>query len=149
VVDVLSWKHQFKVVYVGETKLQKEVRLGSRRDEFAKEVRQNIQNGVKSHFHLRSGLLWYKQNRLYVLQGKMRDVILTECHDGLLAGHGGAKRHTTFLKKTYYWPNMKDNAKEYVKFANKIRHLTRSKHDCCNLCLFLKGHGKVCPWISW
>jgi hypothetical protein len=52
VPDALSWKHQLKVVYVGDTELQKEVRLVSRRDVFAKEVRQNIQNGAKSHFHL-------------------------------------------------------------------------------------------------
>ncbi len=37
VPDVLSRKHQLNVVYVGEIELQKEVRLGSRRDEFAKE----------------------------------------------------------------------------------------------------------------
>jgi hypothetical protein len=35
VSDVLSQKHQLKLVYVGETELQKEVRLASRRDEFA------------------------------------------------------------------------------------------------------------------
>jgi hypothetical protein len=113
--DALSRKHQLKVVYVGETELQKEVRLASRRDAFAKEFRQNIQNGAKSHFHLRNGLLWYKQNRLYVSEGKIRDTILKECHDGPLAGHGGAKRTTTFLKKSYYWPNLKDSAEEYVK----------------------------------
>jgi hypothetical protein len=45
----------------------------------------------------------------------MRDALLKECHDGLLASHGGAKRTTTFLKKSYYWPNLKDDAKEYVK----------------------------------
>jgi hypothetical protein len=102
-------------VYVGESELQKEVRLTSRRDAFAKETRQNIQNGAKSHFHLRNGLLWYKQNRLYVPEGKIRDTLLKECHDGPLAGHGGAKRTTTFLKKSYYWPNLKDSVEEYVK----------------------------------
>ncbi len=50
VPDVLSRKHQLKVVYMGETKLQKEVQLTSRCDKFAKEVKQNIQNGAKSHF---------------------------------------------------------------------------------------------------
>ncbi len=50
VPDALSRKHQLKVVYVGESKLQKEVRLASRQDAFAKEVRQNIENGAKSHF---------------------------------------------------------------------------------------------------
>jgi len=90
------------MVYVGKTKLQKEVRLASRRDAFAKETRQSIQNGAKSHFHLQNGLLWYKQNQVYVLEGKIRDTLLKECHDGLLASHGGAKRTTTFLKKSYY-----------------------------------------------
>ncbi len=37
--DALSRKHQLKVVYVGETELQKEVRLASRRDAFAKEAK--------------------------------------------------------------------------------------------------------------
>jgi hypothetical protein len=78
-------------------------------------VKQNIQNGAKFHSHLRKGLLWYKQNRLYVLEGKMRDVFLKECHDGPLASHGGAKRTTTFLKKSYYWPSLKDDVEEYVK----------------------------------
>jgi hypothetical protein len=100
VLDALSRKHQLRVVYVGESELQKEVRLANRRDAFAKETRQSIQNGAKSHFHLKNGLLWYKQNRLYVLERKIRDTLLKECHDGPLAGHGGAKHTTAFLKKT-------------------------------------------------
>ncbi len=113
--DALSWKHQLRVVYVGETELQKEVRLASHQDAFAKEVRQNIQNEAKSHFHLQNGLLWYKQKRLYVPQGKLKDNLLKECHDGPLASHGSAKCTTTFIKKSYYWPNLKDSAEEYVK----------------------------------
>ncbi len=66
VPNALSRKHQLKVVYVGETELQKEVRLASRRDGLAKEIKQNSQKGIKSHFHLRDGLLWCKQNQLYV-----------------------------------------------------------------------------------
>jgi len=76
VPDALSRKHQFKVVCVGKTKLQKEVWVASRHDEFAKEVMQNIQNGTKSHFQLWNRLLWYKQNWLYVPKGKLRDIIL-------------------------------------------------------------------------
>jgi hypothetical protein len=45
----------------------------------------------------------------------MRDVLLKECDDGLLASHGGANRTTTFFKESYYWPNVKDDAEEYVK----------------------------------
>ncbi len=39
VPDSLSRKHQLKVVYMGETKLQKEVQLTSCCDEFAKETK--------------------------------------------------------------------------------------------------------------
>jgi hypothetical protein len=117
VPDALSRKHQLKMVYVGETKVQKEVQLASHRDEFAKEMKQNIQRGIKSHFHLQNGLLWYKQNRFYVLEGRLKDVLLKECHDGPLASHGGAKRTTTFFKKSYCWPNLKDDVEEYVKIC--------------------------------
>jgi hypothetical protein len=117
VPDALNRKHQLKVVYVGKTKLQNGVRLANHHEEFAKKVRQNIQNGAKSHFHLQNGLLWYKQNRFYVLERRMRDVLLKESHDGPLAKHSAAKRTTTFLKRSYYWPNLKDDAEEYVKIC--------------------------------
>ncbi len=112
VPDALSQKHQLKVVYLGKTELQKEVQLGSHHDKFAKEVKQNIKKGIKSHFHLRNGLLWYKQNRLYVSERRLKDMFLKESHDGPLASHGGANCTTTFLKKCYYWPNLKNDAKE-------------------------------------
>ncbi len=64
---------------------------------------------------MRNGLLWYKQNQLYVPKGRLRDVLLKECHDGTFVGHGGTKHTITFLKKFYYWLNLKDDAKEYVK----------------------------------
>ncbi len=115
VPNALNRKHQLKVVYMGEAKIQKEVRLGIRHDEFAKEVKQNIQKGIKSHFHLQNGLLWYKQNWFYVPKRRLREVLLKECHDELFTGHGDAKHTTTFLKKFYYWPNLKDDAEEYMK----------------------------------
>jgi hypothetical protein len=37
---------------MGEIELQKEVPLLSRYDKFAKEIKQNIKKGIKSHFHL-------------------------------------------------------------------------------------------------
>jgi len=112
VTDVLNRKHQLKVVYMGEIELQKEVWLLNCCDEFANEIKQTIQKEIKSHFRLRGGLLSCKQNQLYVPKGKLKYVLLKECHDVSLVGHGGVKLIITFLKKTYYWPNLKDNVKE-------------------------------------
>ncbi len=131
---------------------QKEVWFGSCYDEFAKEKKQDIQKGIKSHFHLRNGLLWYKQNRLYVPKGRLKDVLLKECHDGPLAGHSGAKCTITFFKNSYYWPiwkKMRKNTWKLTWLANKIEYSIKNKPDCYDHYPFRKGHGKVCPWISW
>jgi hypothetical protein len=32
-------------------------------------------------------------------------------------GHGGAKCTKTFLKNSYYWLNLKNNVKEYIKIC--------------------------------
>jgi hypothetical protein len=87
-------------------------------------VRQNIQNGAKSHFQLQKGLLWYKQNRFYVPEGKSRDIILKECPDGSLAvsqPHFGAKcEDTTHTPKSGKMEssgtpeNSKDNLKGQI-----------------------------------
>ncbi len=116
----------------------------SRRDQFAKEVRQNIQNGTKSHFQIRNGLLWYKQNWLHVPKGRMRDVLLKECHDGSLMDHGGVKRTTKFLKKSYYWPNLKADVEEYVKTCltcQQNRTLDKKQAGLLQPLLILEG-----PW---
>jgi len=73
VPDALNRKHQFKVVYVGETKLQKDVRLVSRHDQFAKEVKQNIQNGASTKWIIvvqaKSALCSGKEDEGCALQG--------------------------------------------------------------------------------
>jgi hypothetical protein len=107
----------------------------------AKEIKKNIKKGIKSHFHLQDELLWYKQNRLYVSKGKLRDVLLKECHDGPLVGHGGAKCTTTFLKKSYYWPNLKNDAEEYVKTCLTYQTLNKKQAGLLRPLPIIQG-----PW---
>jgi len=76
----------------------------------------------------------------------MRDTILKECHDGPLAGHGGAKRTTTFLNKSYYWPSLKDSAEEYVKTCltcQQNRTLNKKQASLLQPLLIPEG-----PWES-
>ncbi len=47
------------------------------------------------------------------------------------------------------WKTMQRSMWRLAWHANKIRHSTRSKRACYNLCQFLKGCEKVCPWVSW
>ncbi len=62
-----------------------------------------------------------------------------------LVGHGGAKRTTTFLKKSYYWPNLKDDAEEYMKICltcQQNRTLNKKKTGLLQPWQFPKGRGK-------
>jgi len=43
---------------------------------------------------------------------------------------------------------MQKNMWRLAWFANKIEHSIRNKQDCYDRYRFLKGRGKVCPWIS-
>jgi hypothetical protein len=57
-------------------------------------------------------------------------------------GHGGAKHTITFFKKTYYWPNLKDDVKEYVKtylICQKIEHSIKKQTRLLRLLSNRKG----------
>jgi len=47
------------------------------------------------------------------------------------------------------WKMMQRNMWRFGWFINKIEHSIRNKRDYCDHYPFLKGHWKVCPWISW
>ncbi len=75
-----------------------------------------------------------------------------ECHDESLAGHGGAKHTTTFLKKSYYWPNLKDDVKEYVKTCltcQQNRTLNKKQAGLLQPLPVLKSLWEIVSWISW
>jgi hypothetical protein len=73
-------------------------------------------------------------------------MLLKECHDGLLAGDGGAKHTITFFKKSSYWPNLKDDAEEYVKTCltcQQNRPLNKKQAGLLRLVSIPEG-----PWES-
>jgi hypothetical protein len=100
VFDVLSRNSNIRWCTWGKQKFKRKFVVNCR-DKFAKERKQNIWKGIKSHFHLQDELLWYKQNWFYVFERRLQDVLLKEhVHDGPLMGHGGVKCTILILKKT-------------------------------------------------
>jgi hypothetical protein len=68
-----------------------------------------------------NGLIYYKQNRLYLPKGKLRREMMREYHDSPLAGHRNEKVTTSELSKKYYWPNMKEDVHNYVASCSKCQ----------------------------
>ena len=79
------------------------------------------------------GLTWeedgvaYIEGRIYVPNNKeLREEILKKHHDPVDIGHPGQHRMLGLLKRTYWWPELKD-VKKYVQGCfkcqqNKVQH---------------------------
>ena len=81
-----------------------------------------------------NGMAWeedrvaYMEERIYMPNNKeLREEILKENHDPADIGHLGQHRMMELLKRTYWWPELKENIKKYVQGCfkyqqNKVQH---------------------------
>ena len=70
----------------------------------------------------------YIEGRIYVPNNKkIKEEILKENHDLVDVGHPGQYRMLELLKRTYWWPGLKEDVKRYVQRCfkcqkNKVQH---------------------------
>jgi len=70
----------------------------------------------------------YIERRVYVLNNKkIQEEILKENHDSVDVGYPGQHRMLEILKRTYWWPGLKEDIKKYVQECfkcqqNKVQH---------------------------
>ncbi|KAM0721485.1 hypothetical protein Q7P37_002409 [Cladosporium fusiforme] len=69
--------------------------------------------------------LWEFEGRTYV-PTTLRKPLLTAWHDGPVLGHPGTAKMLELLKRTYYFPKMRNAIEEYVRSYSIYR---RNKHD--------------------
>jgi len=82
----------------------------------------------------KDGLAWeedgmaYMKGRIYVPNNKkLREEILKEHYDPVDIGHPGQYRMLELLKRTYWWPGIKEDIKKYIQGClkyqqNKVQH---------------------------
>jgi len=95
---------------IEENNILKEIRRNATRE---KEVIQALKK--------EDGLTWeedrvvYVEGRIYVSNNKKtREEILKENHDSVNIGHLRQHRMLKLLKKTYWWPELKESIKRYI-----------------------------------
>jgi len=81
-----------------------------------------------------NGLAWeeddmvYMEERIYIPNNKdLKEEILREHHDLVDVGHLGQHRMQELIKRTYWWPGLKEDVKKYVQECtkcqqNKVQH---------------------------
>ncbi|KAF8695237.1 hypothetical protein RHS03_08072, partial [Rhizoctonia solani] len=65
-------------------------------------------------------LLWYCMKLVVPDSEPLKERLLREFHNSLLAGHPGQQRTLELVSRNYWWPGMKSSAKEWV--------------ECCPVC---------------
>ena len=89
-----------------------------------KEIRKNNtrEKEVVQALEKQDGLTWeengvvYMEGRIYVPNNKrIREEILKENHDLVDVGHPGQHRMLELLKRTYWWPGLKEDVKKYIQ----------------------------------
>jgi hypothetical protein len=79
-------------------------------------VTAGLLTNVKYPFIVHDGLIYrLPERRVYVPNNQtIKTQILYECHDSLIAGHGGTAKTMELVCRSYYWPKMHQQIKMYV-----------------------------------
>ena len=75
----------------------------------------------------------YMEGRIYVPNNKdLKEEIMREHHDPADVGHPGQHRMQELIKRTYWWPGLKEDVKKYVQGyikcqQNKVQHQRKAR----------------------
>jgi len=75
----------------------------------------------------------YMEGRIYFPNNKkIQEEILKENHDSVDVGHSGQHRMLELLKRTYWWPGLKEDVKKYIQGyfkcqQNKVQHQKKTR----------------------
>ena len=118
-----------KVMILGQKTVTKE-------GDIIKKIQKNNtrEKEVVQALEKKDGLTWeengvaYMEGRVYMPNNKeLREEILREHYDPVDIGHPGQHRMMELLKRTYWWPGLKEDVKKYVQICfkcqqNKVQH---------------------------
>jgi len=105
-------------------------------NDILKEIRRNTtrEREVIQALIKKDGLIWeedrivYMDGRIYVPNNrKTRETILKENHDEADIEHPGQHRIMELIKRTYWWPGLREDVKNYIQGCfkcqqNQVQH---------------------------
>lgn len=77
--------------------------------------------------------LWYGGTIWIPEDEGLRTTLISQCHDNLLARHGGTVQPTELVSRQYYWPKMRETIKRYVKKCDTCEESKSVRHAAYGL----------------
>ncbi|KAK8979721.1 hypothetical protein V6N11_027756 [Hibiscus sabdariffa] len=95
-------------------------------------------------FYRHDGYL-FKENRICIPQGSMRDIMLREAHEGGLMGHFGVTKTLQTLKKHLFWPKM---CRDVERFCERCVTCKKAKSKVSPQGMYLPLPIPNSPWTD-
>jgi len=85
----------------------------------------------------------YMEGRVYVPNNrKIKEEILKENHDLADVGHPGQHKMLELIKRTYWWPGLKEDIKKYIQECFKYQQNTKERQENYIHWRFRNDYGK-------
>jgi len=138
---------------IDEPNLSQQIRHTTPTDKQMTTVMRQLKDGVKQNKEvalgrckIQDGLLLYDYKVWVPDDTKLRLSILKQHHDSTSAGHTGSGKTLDILKRTYYWPRMRDFVKRYVRNCDVCSRIKTTRHAPYGLLKPLEAPQQ--PWQS-
>ena len=106
VADALSRRHTLITTMEAKILGFEQLKMSYETDPDFSELYSNTAKGAMGPFYQQDGFL-FKEKRLCVPHGSMRDLLTREAHGGGLMGHFGRDKTLSVLSDHFYWPRMR------------------------------------------
>lgn len=96
-----------------------------------KKVKHDIAKGLPKYncYQIDDKDTLFFEDRLVVLKGDLRKVIMNEAHNSLLSIHPGSSKMYHDLKSTYWWTRMKREITQFINECDVCRRV-KAEHQC-------------------
>ena len=92
------------------------------------------------------GYLWYDNKITIPDEEELRTETIRRNHDTPQAGHGGTAKNLELISRSYYWPKIREDIKQYVKNCEICQRTKTTRHAPYGLLKPLEAPGR--PWES-
>jgi len=75
-------------------------------------------NAGLGHYSLENDIITYERCLYIPANNSLKFKVTYQCHDAKVAGHFGQDKTLKLIKRDYYWPNMEDWVRNYVRTCN-------------------------------
>ena len=110
---IVNWADQLKDSYKTDPEIQTIMQL----------LDQETIGSLK--YHLRGGILYYKQ-RVYISKfSPIKEAIMNYIHDSLASGHTGFERTLKRARRDFFWVGMKSDIQTYIRHCEVCQRAKR------------------------